>query len=87
MVAKVLVLICALGQSHDECMIKPVDQFSVGDCGSTNDCYIRAVDAAAPFVDGKTYPMITFGDHTASEPSLNDGKPWDTPRYIPSKKN
>lgn len=76
--AKVLVLICALGQSHEDCQRKPINQFAVENCAGTAECYVRAMTAAGPFIDDKTYPLITFGDSPASEP-------WDRPRYVPSK--
>jgi hypothetical protein len=72
--SKVLILICLLGQSHDDCKAKPYDQVFVSDCSGMNDCYLRAMDVASRLTDDKSYPMIRFGNDVEDVPRSSSSK-------------
>lgn len=65
---KVLVLICLLNQSHDDCAASPVDRVVLTECGGMHNCYIRAMDVATRLVDDKSYPIIKFGNDVEDLP-------------------
>lgn len=72
--SKVLVLICLLGQSHDDCQAKPYDQIFISDCSGMNDCYLRAIDAVTRLSDDKSYPLIQFNNGVEDVPRSSNSK-------------